>query len=92
MKQPQLESLTVTANVSEAFQVNGENLVVQITTSESSAIICKTSLDGVTYSENSNFSETVDGTDEFNLTDFVEGQYVKFEASSGTMTACKVLG
>lgn len=92
MAQSKLKTLAVTANESEAFQVNGKNIVVVVTTSESSAITLKTAADGIVFSTNTVFSETVDGTQEFNLTDFVAGQWVKVVATSGTMTACKILG
>lgn len=88
----QLRTFTVADNATNGEKINTNPMVIQVTTSESSVITLKTSLDDGTYSTNANFSETVNGTAEFNITDVVPGQYIKVVATSGTLTAAKILG
>jgi len=85
-----LKTLTIEENVSEPVQINGNNCAVRVTTTESATITVQRSIDNVNFSEIPELSLTVDGSDEFNLSDIVPGQYLRVH-SSAEMTLCKIL-
>jgi hypothetical protein len=87
-----LKTLAVADNVSEAFQVDSNVVAVQITTTESSTITVHTSVDGENFDAVDDVSYTIDGISTKNLSDLVEGQYIKIVATAGTMTSVKILG
>ena len=88
----QLKTLAVAANVSEAFQANGNVAAARVTTTESSTIVVERSIINSDFKQVPDLAWTIDGTDEFNITDLVEGQFIRIKATAGTMTAVKILG
>jgi hypothetical protein len=88
----QLKTLAVTDNVSESFQANGTTAAVRVTTSEASTITVERSIVNADFVAVPDLSWSIDGTDEFNVVDLVEGQFLRVKATAGVMTAVKVLG
>lgn len=85
-----LKDLAIVANTSAPAQLNGTGCAVKVTTTEASTITVERSVDGTNFKEIPEISFAVNGSEEFNLTDFVPGQYVRV-VSTGAMTVCKVL-
>lgn len=87
-----LQDLAIVANVSAPARVVGNACAIRVTTSDASTITFQRSVDGTNFYAIPDISKTLNNaTDEYNLVDFAPGQFVRV-ASTGTMTACKVLG
>ena len=87
-----LQDLAIVANISSPARVIGSSCALRVTTIEASTITFQRSVDGTTFFDIPDISKTLNNaTDEYNLVDFAPGQFVRVK-SSGTMTACKVLG
>lgn len=87
-----MKTLAVADNVSESFQANGNVAAARITTSASSTIVVERSIINSDFVAVPDLSWTINGTDEFNITDLVEGQFIRIKATAGTMTDVKILG
>jgi hypothetical protein len=85
------KKLTITGNESESFQVSGNNVAVSVETSASATVKAQTSIDNVNFTDVEDAVLTVNGVYNFNLTDLVEGQFVKVIAT-GSLIKVSVLG
>ncbi len=88
----ELKTLAVAGNVSASFKANGPVVAVRVTTTVSSTIVVERSIVDADFKTVPDLSWTINGTDEFNISDLVEGQFLRIKATAGTMTDVKILG